>query len=87
MSTYLAQFGLHGPRISVAILDRDDHRVPVREGEGLSVQDAIIDALHPARVTFQSEGDELDACIAAMREKSLHMAIRDDGAIVSLGYR
>lgn len=78
MSTLLAQFQIHDRFVRVAILDRDDIRSPVLHGEGASVQDAFSDALSPARVTFKGESDELDACVAAMRDKRLAISITDD---------
>lgn len=78
MSTLLAQFQMHDQFVRVAIVDRDDIRTPVLHGEGESVHDAFSDALSPARVTFKGESDELDACVAAMRDKRLSIAITDD---------
>ena len=47
----------------------------------------FIDALQPQRVAFKSEQDELDACVAAMRSKSLLFSVLHDGAMVSNGFR
>lgn len=87
MTTYMAQFDLRGPSVLVTIINRDNARTPVFEGRGSSVHDAIVHALQPQRVSFKSETDELDACVAAMRSKSLIFSVQNDGSMVSNGFR
>lgn len=87
MTTYMAQFDVNGPSVTVTIINRDNARTPVFEGRGSCVHDAISHALQPQRVAFKSEQDELDACVAAMRSKSLLFSVLHDGAMVSNGFR
>lgn len=84
--TLMAQFELREDSIVATVIDRDDRFGQVMEGEGSSVYDAVADALHNARVSFDSERDERDACVAAMRSMRLGFELHDDGKLVSLGF-
>lgn len=87
MSTeLLAEFELSPAAVSVTLIDRDDHACPVMEGTGKCVHEAVAAALHRARINFQSDRDELDACIAAMRARPIRFRLHADARLESLGF-
>lgn len=86
MSDYMAQFEIHDDAVTATVIDRNDLYGEVFEGEGSCVHDAVADALHNARVSFASERDERDACVAAMRSMRLSFRLHADGKLESLGF-
>lgn len=81
----LAEFELGATSVCATIIDRD-HFGRVLEGEGDCVLDAVASALHDTRITFASERDDRDACVAAMRSRRFSFRLSDDGRLFSLGF-
>lgn len=81
----LAEFQIHGMSVQATIIDRDAYGC-VMEGEGTCVQDAVVNALHDNRITFASERDERDACVAAMRSIRANLRLTADRRVEFLGF-
>lgn len=82
---YLACFECAPEGISVNVIDRDQRYSTCMQGGGLSVQDAVADAMGRRHIRFLTEHDECDACKAAIRGRSLIFTLDDSGRIVSQG--
>lgn len=83
---FLAEFEIHHDAVVATVIDRDDLHGHVWEGEGPCVHDAVAAALHQSQVSFASERDERDACVAAMRSLRLSFRLHPGGQLESLGF-
>ncbi len=82
---YLAELELDDAGVHATVVNRDAYE-GVREGRGLSVTDAMADALNERTFTFATEGDERDACVAAMRSFKITFEVTEDGRVVNLEF-
>lgn len=86
MSTnYLAEFEIQDDAITATIIDRDSFGA-VLSGTGECVVDAVADALNGSSITFNTEDDERDACVAAMRCMRFNFTITESNRVVSHGF-
>lgn len=74
-----------GVSVSVRPADRKLDQTP-RFGSGLTIEDALGRALQRPGIRFHARDDETQAEIAAFRERSVSLMIRDD-EVVTLGFR
>lgn len=86
MSTnYLAEFDVQDSVVSATIIDRDTYSGTF-SGSGDCVCDAVADAFSGPSITFNTEDDERDACVAAMRSMRFTFHITESNRVVSHGF-
>jgi hypothetical protein len=82
---YACRFRHLGDSIeAILTIPGEAEHVPDRRGVGDSPADAILQALRCDGLTFRTERDEQDACLAALRGKVLRIE-REERQLTSLG--